>query len=250
MISSPVCRLLPWDSEFFGWSIARLEASRLDEPTVSRATAWCREQSVDCLYFLAAADDGQTTRLAEQNTFHLVDIRLTLSQQIDGGSPPTVTGICSVDREAEKVVRLAREADVPFLSEIARGSHRDTRFYFDPRFPEERCDQLYATWIERSCAGYADAVFVAEYEQETIGYITCRREELIGEISLVGVHARARGRGIGQALLQAARRWFEEKGLREIRVSTQGRNLPAQRLYQRNGFLTEAVGLYYHRWFV
>ena len=71
----------------------------------------------------------------------------------------------------------------------------------------------------------------------------------MGEIALVGVQARARGRGIGQALLQAARTWFEENGLRAIRVATQGRNLAAQRLYQRNGFRTETVQLYYHRWF-
>jgi len=32
-------------------------------------------------------------------------------------------------------------------------------------------------------------------------------------------------------------------------VVTQGRNLAAQRLYQRNGFVTASLQLWYHRWF-
>ena len=36
---------------------------------------------------------------------------------------------------------------------------------------------------------------------------------------------------------------------RRITVVTQGRNARAQRLYQRAGFVTESVRLWFHRWF-
>jgi hypothetical protein len=34
-----------------------------------------------------------------------------------------------------------------------------------------------------------------------------------------------------------------------VKTVTQGRNIPAQRTYQRCGFQTAAVQLWYHRWF-
>jgi hypothetical protein len=35
-----------------------------------------------------------------------------------------------------------------------------------------------------------------------------------------------------------------------VNVVTQGRNSKAQRLYERCGFLTRSVQLWYHRWFM
>ena len=50
--------------------------------------------------------------------------------------------------------------DLQQLKEIARRSHIESRFYFDGRFPMARCNELFELWIERSCLGWADAVFV------------------------------------------------------------------------------------------
>ena len=49
--------------------------------------------------------------------------------------------------------------------------------------------------------------------------------------------------------MHAALAWFSESGVRDVQVVTQGRNRAALRLYQRCGFVIEAVELWYHRWF-
>jgi GNAT superfamily N-acetyltransferase len=136
------------------------------------------------------------------------------------------------------------------LRRIAASSHRDSRFYADPHFDRGRCDELYATWIEKSCRGEtADVVLVAEHAGEPAGYVSCLRGESgLGLIGLIAVDAAAQGLGLGSALMGAALRWLAERGASRVRVATQGRNARAQRFYQAHGLLTQSIGLWFHRW--
>jgi dTDP-4-amino-4,6-dideoxy-D-galactose acyltransferase len=141
------------------------------------------------------------------------------------------------------------ERDLPLLAAIARISHRDTRFYFDRGFSSDRCDDLYDAWIRNSCAGYADAVLVADVG-ETAGYISCHLDaNSEGRIGLAAVGAAFQGQHLGSDLVQAALHWFASKGVSSATVVTQGRNIAAQRLYQQCGFRTVSTQLFYHRWF-
>ncbi len=92
---------------------------------------------------------------------------------------------------------------------------------------------------------------MAECEGAPAAFITCKREGdgSIGRIGLVAVDVRRRGQGLGQKLVGTAQTWFKDHGVRIVRVVTQGRNIASQRLYQRCGFLTHSVGLYYHKWY-
>ena len=82
------------------------------------------------------------------------------------------------------------------------------------------------------------------------GYVTCELEPggRQGKIGLLGLAADQRGRGLAQALAGRALGWFFTAGCEQVSVVTQGRNLAAQRLYQRTGFLTQKVQLWYHKW--
>jgi dTDP-4-amino-4,6-dideoxy-D-galactose acyltransferase len=233
------CVMLPWDSRFFGVTIARLVNGALTPDVAAAAMDWCGRHRVDCLYALCESGDAAAIQAAEQHAFGLVDIRLTLERE--GGSRATASG--------RHDVRNATPADIARLRQIASAAHTSSRFYFDDRFPRERCDELYATWIERSCEGAADAVLVAEHGGVVSGYLTCETAGPTGSIGLVGVSEEARGRGVGSRLVSAATEWFDAGGLARVRVVTQGRNVAAQALYQRHGFRTSAVQLWYHRWF-
>ena len=105
------------------------------------------------------------------------------------------------------------------------------------------------TWIERSCTGYADAVLVAERDGRPAGYITCDLSHSYGQIGLLGVGEAWQGQHIGPALINGALHWFGERGIEWVQVVTQGRNIRAQRAYQRCGFVSAQMQLWYHRWF-
>ena len=236
-----VCSYLEWDSNFFGVRIGRIESHRLSSEILAQATEWAHENRIDCLYFLSVADDSQSVHLAEENHFQQVDVRVTFERDLpdDLEAPPHLGA----------TVRLGREEDLPTLRSIAAVSHHDTRFYFDGRFDHARCDQLYETWIEKSLHGFADAVLVAERSGTPVGYVTLNQHESGSQIGLIAVAAGHQGVGLGRLLVEQSLAWARQHGARRMKVVTQGRNVPAQRLYQRCGFVTASFELWYHRWF-
>ncbi len=226
---NPICRPLEWDSAFFGAKIARIETTSITPEEMAEALRWCKDAGTECLYYLA---DAGSEGPAEENGFLFVDVRVTLGREVPRGStsPPSI--------------RPAVERDLRKLKAIARINHRDSRFYADPNFPDDRCDQLYEAWIENSFNGFADAVLVTE---GAAGYITCHRE---GSIGLVGVGPEAQGKGLGRQLIEGALAWFDRESVRRVKVVTQGRNEGARRFYERCGFKTLREQRWYHRWFL
>ena len=244
--SAALCEELPWDSGFFGLSIARATASQLDEPTRDAMFDWCRSHGVDCLYFLGAPDDTATIRCVDEGGFQLVGVRVTLARPAESG--------CGNVRGH---VRRAVTDDIPDLRHIASSAHRDTRFHADSHFDAARCDELYATWIEKSVRGYADQVLVAERDNASVGYLTLHLEGdaapgaagRTARIGLLGVHERCRNQGLGRDLLRRAAEMLATEGVIETSVVTAGRNVAALSLYKSEGFKTIDVALWYHRWF-
>ena len=133
---------------------------------------------------------------------------------------------------------------------IAEGGYADSRFYYDRNFPRARTDELYRTWVRQSVAGEADVVLVLDIDGEARGFITCQLlDARTGQCRLGGVHASLRGRGLGQQMYEAALRWFAGRGVENVIYVTQARNIRAQRLFQRLGFLSHSTQLWYHKWF-
>lgn len=227
--------ILDWDTKFFGFRIGRVRHGVLTPTAADAIDEWCAREGVRCLYLLCRGDDLTTSRVAEAHGYHLADIRVTLRW-----APEQDTG----GQRGE--VRPARPEDVPALVAIAQEAFRNTRFYNDPNFPRDRVKALYETWTRKSVEGWADAVLVAEDEAGPAGFITCHLQG--SRIGLVGVEEQSRGGGVGQTLVRRAQDWFRERGAAEVLVATQGGNAAAQRLYQRCGFLTHAVELWYHKW--
>jgi RimJ/RimL family protein N-acetyltransferase len=238
---SRVCQFLPWDSEFFGLRIGRVMSDRLTGSQIGILLDWCRQERIDCLYLLLDPAAEEILRRLEALGFRAVDTRVTLTRPC--GKPASTVELRGV------TIRAFAQPDLPDLREIARVSHRNTRFWNDPNFPRSLCEALYVRWIEKSCATPGDRVFVAELEGRPAGYIACERQESgQGRIGLFAVAETARGRGIGGGLLRSAIEWFRAEGMREISVVTQGDNEPARRAYEKQGFSVESSGLWLHYW--
>jgi ribosomal protein S18 acetylase RimI-like enzyme len=252
------CELMKWDSEFFELNIARLLGNILRPALADAADIWCQRQAVNCLYALLRSDDPENGRVVVSHEFRLVDVRVTLEREIDRGlgNHPD-----ALEPRPTCVVRPSQARDLPALQRMARMRHRDTRFFFDGNFSPKRCEDLYERWITASCQGYAQAVLVAQpdgiqgenvkHDNDCIGYITCHLDgpEKPGRIGLFAVDVTFTGQGVGRALVRSAVSWFALQGLTRASVVTQGRNVGALRLYERCGFCTAGVELFYHKWY-
>jgi dTDP-4-amino-4,6-dideoxy-D-galactose acyltransferase len=194
---------------------------------------------IDCMYLLVDSSDAASIRLAGASGWRMVDIRVTL-----GANLTHVT-------EDTGGVRAANRQDIPYLKQLARRSHRDSRFYADGNFSKEACDELFAAWIERSVGdrGFAGAVFVAQTDGNLpAGYISCAIKDGLGEIGLIAVDEKCRKTGLGVRLLAESARWCAAQGAKRISVVTQGCNIPALRMYARFQFTIESVQLWFHWW--
>ena len=229
-VSDLPCALLEWDTEFWGVRVGRVTE---DAPGFEAVDAWAHENEAACLYFLCPDEPGAAIR-AEEAGYRLTDVRVELSRPVG---------------EEASSLRAARPEDEEPLRRMARANHRITRFYADPNFPEDRCDDLYETWIRRSLEGWADAVLVAESEGRPAGYVSLHDRDGTGSIGLIGVDPDARGRQLGRELVLGGVAWCADRGLAEVTVVTQGRNVPALRTFESCGFRTTDVGLWFHKWY-
>ena len=135
------CELLEWDSEHFGFPIARVASDALTPHTAEAIDDWARQGNPLPLL------PGGYRRCGDRpgrgpHGYRMVDLRVTDRRSMEGvGQLPT--------GGPETMVREAVEEDLDYLRPLAGRSHRTSRFYFDGRFPQERCDALYPAWVER-----------------------------------------------------------------------------------------------------
>jgi dTDP-4-amino-4,6-dideoxy-D-galactose acyltransferase len=246
MQTSDPCQLLEWDTDFFGFRIACVCAHRIDKIQLESILHWCAVHRIECLYFLADPNDYRTIRMAEAGKFLLVDVRVEMMRRFECNRP-----IClhQSDRFAG-IVRAHEDRDVELLKDISRNSITQTRFLMDSGFPVNLSREMYATWIEQSCKDVLQRVFVAEEEEQPVGFVTCRVDSTVrqGIIGLMSVSSDRFGKGIGARLMAFALDWFTSQGVQMVKVVTQGTNIPAIRFYEKCGFATESLKLWYHWW--
>jgi dTDP-4-amino-4,6-dideoxy-D-galactose acyltransferase len=242
-----LCELQPWDTEFFGFRIARVSGDSLNPEQAAQIDAWSRSHRIRALYFLARGDAPATIQTAEHSGFGLVDIRLTFEcTKMNSRNPPRSP------LPAGTHIRPVQPGDISELQALARAGHRETRFFSDSHFPRQRSEDLYSTWINLDAQGRAQKVFVAaSTTSRPLGYLTCHWNSATeeGQIGLVGVSPEMRGHGIGTNLLGASLDWFSAQGARRVTVVTQGNNRAAQRLYEQGGFLINDLQLWFHKWY-
>jgi dTDP-4-amino-4,6-dideoxy-D-galactose acyltransferase len=238
--STVTARFLEWDSSFFGKRIARVNGNFLNQERVDLINTWGKQNAIDCLYFLASSEGDATVICAEQNGYHLVDLRITLSAQLKD---------LSIVQNQDSSIRYANESDILALKTIAGLNHTNSRFFTDQHFDREKCRSLYEIWIEKCVRAPNGHVFVWEDSRKAIAYVSASLEpDGTGKIELVGISPEWQGKGIGKQLISAAQCYFAANQVSTITTVTQGRNIHAIKLYQKCGFFIQSIELWYHKW--
>jgi dTDP-4-amino-4,6-dideoxy-D-galactose acyltransferase len=228
-------RELEWDSSFFGMPIGRLRDGLAAED-VPIAVREADARQYRCVYLLAPAGDSCLIDAAQANGFMLRDVRVELQQPVLG-HPADMAGL-----------RPGGMDDFQQLAPIALERFRNTRFFTDTNFPHKRSAELYLEWLRNGLT--TDPKRKTLVSLDGHGFVVCRLDPSSsgGSIELIGVAEHAAGRGVGSTLIAGAGTLFALASLMTATVVTQGHNIAAQRLYQRNGYRTSAMSLWLHRW--
>ncbi|GAB3579700.1 GNAT family protein [Hymenobacter daeguensis] len=233
--------LLAWDSQFLGFGVARLLLHRLAATALRQRVADARQAGLRLLYLVCSPDDALSNAAAREAGATLVDRKVTFAMPIEA--------------EAEQLavspnIYPATAATAP-LESLALQSGEYSRFRLDKHFAPGTYERLYRQWLHNSLARtLAREVLVYRPAPATpeLGLLTLGLKQGCADIGLLAVDGSSRGRGVGTALVQAARQLTAAWGLPALQVVTQQDNRPACAFYQRCGFRVQAVEHLYHLW--
>ncbi|MBN2141008.1 MAG: GNAT family N-acetyltransferase [Desulfovibrionaceae bacterium] len=181
-----------------------------------------------------AADIERANRL-EALGFRLAEVGLVFEKRLGPGPKGPVL----------KQTRFSSPKDREAVVDLAASSFTHSRFYADPRFPDQAAGRIKAAWAGNFFEGKrGQAMVVAQAEGRTAGFLLLlfRAEALV--IDLVAVDKDLRGQGLAREMILFAEQNLP--GFSILRAGTQARNGPSIGLYQALGFELTEVGCVFH----
>lgn len=209
-----------FDSSVFGFKVAKIVD--LDSKNVESLIRDLIKNKVAYATYRVQANNFPLIHALEESGFVLVDGLISLSLDLD-----------SIKPEIESAIREAKKSDLANLKKLTTNLYSGTRITNDPK-TKSFANRYYTSWIENSVNGEAeDSVLVWDEQGQILGYVTLQKK---GQIPLIGVSEKARGKGIARSLLNASFARFRKWGVDTVNIDTQMGNIPALRAYQGVGF--------------
>jgi GNAT superfamily N-acetyltransferase len=230
------------DRERFGIVTAR--DPHFNSETLDEVLRFCSANAVQMLIGRCAADDLSAAQAMEAAGGRLMDVLVYWVRPLDrvGTEASSVLVRASGPSDAEAVRAVA---DAPFRGYFGH-------YHADQRLDRAKCDEVYASWAERSCLdpNVASRVLLAEHEGRVVGFLTLAgRGPEEQEIILNGVDPAVQRQGTYRALVLAAVRHARADGAQRLTVSTQLINIGVQKTWARLGFEPSRSYLTFHLWF-
>lgn len=188
-------RALPWDSRFFGFGHARIDAAGFDsrengERVLSRVERALSSAGVRYFFAQVPVSDLMALDVLGNAGWSVVENRLTYWMEDLSAFQPT----------RRYAVRSAVPGDIPELEDVAASAvNVYDRFHADPLL-EPRASELLRIWVRRSVAdGFADGVLIpATGPKAFMTYLHLKQEwetsgTSISQLVLSAVHPSAPG---------------------------------------------------------
>lgn len=224
---------LPWDTEFFGFSIGRVDLDGATPESLEKIDAEAREQGIVCLYGTLDPAGLTAAYVVQEHGHRLVEVAILFSRPaIPYEGPPT-----------RSVARTATLDDLALLDAEIRTIAAWSRYAADPRFGPEASRRMHVAWAERAIRDDDRMLGITEDESGVTGFSTQR----LGDppnIDLMGVTKP--GTGASHALMAAFIDWA---GPRPVTAGPcAARNIAVNRFLERGKFSVTRCRYLFHRW--
>ena len=227
-------KFLEWDTNFFGFKIAKLTIDNIEE--LNNSIKYLFDNNYNLIYGYSDVLIDNVVLLHQYNG-KLVDKKVTLAFDV----------IDHIKFENNKEIEdVSRINDCLIKLSIESGYY--SRFKLDSNFQSSKFEEMYTKWIENSVSRkIADHVLVFNKNKGvlTLKHSKNNYESMIG---LLAVDEKSRGEKIGTKLIDFAKNKCKESNMKIIKVTTQLDNEVAMKFYKHNGFQIEKVEYIYHFW--
>ncbi len=226
-------KYLKWDSEFFNFKVGKLTCDYISKAEFMNLSENLKEKGYRLIYLFSQNE-------IEFLSKYLVDKKVTYSKKIN------LSKTINIDTN----IKLYRK-NLPNkkLIELSIQSGIYSRFRVDKNISKEKFEQLYKLWITNSVnKKIADETFIYSLKDDIVGFITIKTNPNSGTIGLIAVDQKHRGMGIGSKLIQATEHYCLTQNIHILSVVTQKDNIPACKLYEKNGFKIKSLEYVYHIW--
>lgn len=128
--------------------------------------------------------------------------------------------------------------DIQVLSELVSEIFVGyTNHYFSNKYlNKEDIITGYTEWVLNFLNDENKEVFIINKEGSAIAFATCSLEDDIAEGVLYGVSPSSSGGGVYSDMIRYTQKYFSEKGIKQMKVSTQVQNYAVQKVWGREGF--------------
>ncbi len=105
--------------------------------------------------------------------------------------------------------------------------------------------EMYLLMLQGAIAGMAAVVMCQGREYEAVSWAEKLENHEVATVHLLAVCPEYRGRSLGSAILDLAGELAKQHGKKALRLDVLGSNLPAQRMYEKAGFVCRGKQRWY-----
>lgn len=247
-------KLLPWDSDFFGFKTGMAWLGDLAVTDPDMMTKVSHTEGYRLIYvFQPIARNLEDSSLPSHISFiKKINARLVDTKVVFGGFPTEAepaTPAMKEDNLIEGIEEWQPEMGKEKLYALAFQSGEFSRFKTDKKLPDGTFERMYKQWVDNSLNGeFAKKVFVVRVNNDIAGFVTLNLTSQTGKVGLIAVDPQYRGQRSGTKLMQAAMQYTLKEGRKVFHVATQAENKAACTFYEKLGLkVVEAVKVY-HWW--
>lgn len=239
-----IIRVLKWDSKFWRKKTATIFTPVINKKVIKRISIFIEKNKIKFCSFLCNSNHAESVNLAELNKFKLTDIRLTFEKDIKL--------VKKTKNNNDYNFSLATKKNIKELEKIVNNIYQSSRYYYDINFDKVKVNHYYKDWVKKSVLGLFDdycLILNSKKYNKIIGFVSLRiNNDNSASIGLIGINKEFEGRGFGSIIMKNLFYHLYLKKVKKLYVVTQGRNIRAQRLYQKNDFIIKSSGIWYHKW--
>jgi len=232
-----------WDSDHFGFKVAKLTVSSSEE--ILPSLEFCMKQEVVLLVCRCDTADIPSVHLMEQLGFLLMDTIMNSCIDLTTWKMPSTADLSGI--------RWHSEDDIGAITAIAEKAFTGyiSHFHKDPRLAQDKCDSLYVQWAYNSCydTNLASGMVVAELEGEVVGFLSIVPPSGgRGDFGIGAMDPKAQGKGIFPKLYYFSFDWLKTEGVKWVQDKTVVNNYAELKVLIKVGMRPFESLYTFHKW--